>query len=70
MYLFNPNFITDYKGYKLGMSISDWSAFAFRKKTSMWIQQKNFKCDKGVRFFIKCGLFQISRVNQKMHKTV
>jgi hypothetical protein len=32
MYLFNPNFITDYKGYKLGMSISDWSAFAFRRK--------------------------------------
>jgi hypothetical protein len=23
IYLFNPNFITDYKGYKLGMSVAE-----------------------------------------------
>ena len=33
MYPFNPNFITDYKGYKLGMSVSEIDRlFAFRKQ--------------------------------------
>ena len=33
IYLFNPNFISDYKGYKLGMSIQEIDRlFAFRKQ--------------------------------------
>ncbi|MDI5893462.1 ComEA family DNA-binding protein [Flavobacterium algoritolerans] len=33
MYLFNPNFITDYKGYKLGMSVKEIDRLlAFRKQ--------------------------------------
>ncbi|WP_291285342.1 helix-hairpin-helix domain-containing protein [Flavobacterium sp.] len=33
MYLFNPNFITDYKGYKLGMSVQEIDRLlAFRKE--------------------------------------
>ncbi|HEY6143134.1 MAG TPA: helix-hairpin-helix domain-containing protein [Flavobacterium sp.] len=33
IYLFNPNFITDYKGYKLGMSVSEIDRLlAFRKQ--------------------------------------
>lgn len=33
MYLFNPNFISDYKGYKLGMSVSEIDRLlAFRKQ--------------------------------------
>ncbi len=33
IYPFNPNFITDYKGYKLGMSVSEIDRlFAFRKE--------------------------------------
>ncbi|MBC7747959.1 MAG: helix-hairpin-helix domain-containing protein, partial [Methylotenera sp.] len=33
IYLFNPNFITDYKGYKLGMTVKEIDRLlAFRKK--------------------------------------
>lgn len=44
MYLFNPNFITDYKGYKLGMSISEIDRLlAFRKENKYVNSAKEFQ---------------------------
>ena len=44
MYLFNPNFITDYKGYRLGMSISEIDRlFAFRKENKYVNSAKEFQ---------------------------
>ncbi|MFV8352782.1 ComEA family DNA-binding protein [Flavobacterium sp. XS2P14] len=44
MYLYNPNFITDYKGYKLGMSISEIDRlFAFRKENKYVNSAKEFQ---------------------------
>ena len=44
MYLFNPNFITDYKGYKLGMSITEIDRLlAFRKENKYVNSAKEFQ---------------------------
>lgn len=44
IYSFNPNFITDYKGYRLGMSVPEIDRLlAFRKKGNMSTLEKNFK---------------------------
>lgn len=44
MYLFNPNFITDYKGYKLGMSVQEIDRlFAFRKENKYVNSSKEFQ---------------------------
>jgi DNA uptake protein ComE-like DNA-binding protein len=44
VYLFNPNFITDYKGYKLGMSVEEIDRlFAFRKKNKYVNSPKEFQ---------------------------
>ncbi|MFV8332258.1 ComEA family DNA-binding protein [Flavobacterium sp. GSP14] len=44
MYLYNPNFITDYKGYKLGMSISEIDRLlAFRKENKYVNSAKEFQ---------------------------
>jgi DNA uptake protein ComE-like DNA-binding protein len=44
MYPFNPNFITDYKGYKLGMSVSEIDRlFAFRKQNKYVNSAKDFQ---------------------------
>ena len=44
MYLFNPNFITDYKGYKLGMSITEIDRLlAFRKENEYVNSAKEFQ---------------------------
>ena len=44
IYLFNPNFITDYKGYKLGMSVQDIDRLlAFRKENKYVNSSKEFQ---------------------------
>ncbi|MBG6110414.1 DNA uptake protein ComE-like DNA-binding protein [Flavobacterium sp. CG_23.5] len=44
IYLFNPNFITDYKGYKLGMSVKELDRlFAFRKENKYVNSSKEFQ---------------------------
>ncbi|WP_426091090.1 ComEA family DNA-binding protein [Flavobacterium sp. DSR3-2] len=44
LYLFNPNFITDYKGYKLGMAIQEIDRLlAFRKKNKYVNSAKEFQ---------------------------
>jgi DNA uptake protein ComE-like DNA-binding protein len=44
IYPFNPNFITDYKGYKLGMSVSEIDRlFAFRKENKYVNSAKEFQ---------------------------
>jgi DNA uptake protein ComE-like DNA-binding protein len=44
MYPFNPNFITDYKGYKLGMSVQEIDRLlAFRKKNKYVNSPKEFQ---------------------------
>jgi DNA uptake protein ComE-like DNA-binding protein len=44
MYLFNPNFITDYKGYKLGMSVKEIDRLlAFRKQNKYVNSPKEFQ---------------------------
>ncbi|HJS00376.1 MAG TPA: helix-hairpin-helix domain-containing protein [Flavobacterium sp.] len=49
MYPFNPNFITDYKGYKLGMSIAEIDKLhAFRKENKYVNSIKEFQLVTGV----------------------
>ncbi|WP_317128648.1 helix-hairpin-helix domain-containing protein [Flavobacterium sp. GT3P67] len=44
IYLFNPNFITDYKGYKLGMSVEEIDRlFAFRNENKYVNSPKEFQ---------------------------
>ena len=44
IYLFNPNFITDYKGYKLGMSVQEIDRLlAFRKENKYVNSAKEFQ---------------------------
>jgi len=44
VYTFNPNFISDYKGYKLGMSIQEIDRlFAFRKENKYVSSAKEFQ---------------------------
>ncbi|HEX8018189.1 MAG TPA: helix-hairpin-helix domain-containing protein, partial [Flavobacterium sp.] len=44
VYFFNPNFISDYKGYKLGMSIQEIDRlFAFRKENKYVNSAKEFQ---------------------------
>ena len=44
MYLFNPNFITDYRGYKLGMSVKEIDRLlAFRKQDKYVNSPKEFQ---------------------------
>lgn len=44
IYLFNPNFITDYKGYKLGMSLEEIDRLlAFRKENKYVNSAKEFQ---------------------------
>lgn len=44
MYPFNPNFITDYKGYKLGMSVAEIDRLlAFRKENKYVNSAKDFQ---------------------------
>ncbi len=44
LYLFNPNFISDYKGYKLGMSVEEIDRlFAFRKENKYVNSPKEFQ---------------------------
>lgn len=44
IYLFNPNFITDYKGYKLGMSVQEIDRLlAFRKENKYVNSPKEFQ---------------------------
>ncbi|UPQ79698.1 helix-hairpin-helix domain-containing protein [Flavobacterium azooxidireducens] len=49
IYPFNPNFITDYKGYKLGMSVEELDKlFAFRKQNKYVNSAKEFQTVTGV----------------------
>ena len=49
IYPFNPNFITDYKGYKLGMSVTELDKlFAFRKQNKYVNSAKEFQAVTGV----------------------
>ena len=44
IYPFNPNFITDYKGYKLGMSVQEIDRLlAFRKENKFVNSAKDFQ---------------------------
>ena len=44
MYLYNPNFITDYKGYKLGMSVDEIDRLlAFRKENKYVNSSQEFQ---------------------------
>jgi hypothetical protein len=44
MFPFNPNFISDYKGYKLGMTVEEIDRLlAFGNKINMLIQLRSFK---------------------------
>ncbi|MFA9188835.1 helix-hairpin-helix domain-containing protein [Flavobacterium sp. FBOR7N2.3] len=49
MYPFNPNFITDYKGYQLGMSVAEIDKLhAFRKENKYVNSAKEFQVVTGV----------------------
>jgi DNA uptake protein ComE-like DNA-binding protein len=49
IYPFNPNFITDYKGYKLGMSVEEIDKlFAYRKQNKYVNSAKEFQVVTGV----------------------
>jgi DNA uptake protein ComE-like DNA-binding protein len=49
MYPFNPNFITDYKGYKLGMSVTELDKLqAFRKENKYVNSAEEFQTVTGV----------------------
>lgn len=49
LYPFNPNFITDYKGYKLGMSVVEIDRlFAFRKQNKYVNSAKEFQTVTGI----------------------
>lgn len=49
MYPFNPNFITDYKGYKLGMSVAELDKLqAFRKENKYVNSAEEFQAVTGV----------------------
>lgn len=49
MYPFNPNFITDYKGYKLGMSVAELDKLhAFRKENKYVNSAEGFQAVTGV----------------------
>ncbi|MEO8254472.1 MAG: helix-hairpin-helix domain-containing protein, partial [Flavobacterium sp.] len=49
LYPFNPNFITDYKGYKIGMSVSQIDRLlAFRKENKYVNSAKEFQMVTGV----------------------
>jgi len=49
IYPFNPNFITDYKGYKLGMSVKELDKlFAFRSQNKFVNSAKEFQVVTGV----------------------
>lgn len=49
IYPFNPNFITDYKGYKLGMSVEELDKlFTFRKQNKYVNSAKEFQAVTGV----------------------
>ena len=49
MYPFNPNFISDYKGYKLGMSVEEIDRlFAFRKMNKYVNSAKEFQAVTGI----------------------
>lgn len=49
IYPFNPNFITDYKGFKLGMSVEQLDKlFAFRKQNKYVNSAKEFQVVTGV----------------------
>jgi DNA uptake protein ComE-like DNA-binding protein len=49
IYPFNPNFITDYKGYKLGMSVEEIDRlFAYRKQNKYVNSAKEFQVVTGV----------------------
>jgi len=49
MYPFNPNFITDYKGYKLGMSVAELDKLqAFRKENKYVNSAEEFQALTGV----------------------
>lgn len=49
LYPFNPNFITDYKGYKLGMSVVEIDRlFAFRKQNKYVNSAKEFQAVTGI----------------------
>jgi len=49
IYPFNPNFITDYRGYKLGMSVDQLDKlFAFRKQNKYVNSAKEFQSVTGV----------------------
>lgn len=49
MYPFNPNFITDYKGYKLGMSVAEIDRLhAFREGNKYVNSEKEFQAVTGV----------------------
>lgn len=49
IYPFNPNFITDYKGYKLGMSVKELDKlFAFRSQNKFVNSAKEFQAVTGV----------------------
>ena len=49
IYSFNPNFITDYKGYKLGMSVSEIDKLlAFRKENKYVNSAEEFQAVTGI----------------------
>ncbi|WP_026713287.1 ComEA family DNA-binding protein [Flavobacterium daejeonense] len=49
IYPFNPNFITDYKGYKLGMSVAEIDRlYAFREENKYVNSAKEFQAVTGV----------------------
>ncbi|WP_317168329.1 hypothetical protein [Flavobacterium bizetiae] len=55
VYSFNPNFITDYKGYKLGMSVQEnRSSVGFSQREQICKFSKRVSgSNKSFRFFIK-----------------
>jgi hypothetical protein len=43
LYPFNPNFITDFKGYKLGMSVQEIDLLEYRKGNKYVNSPKEFQ---------------------------
>ena len=49
IYPFNPNFITDFKGYKLGMNVAEIDRLLAFRKTDKYV---NSASDQSLRFLI------------------
>ena len=73
IYPFNPNYITDYKGYSLGMNSEEIDRLHAYRSKNRWVNsEKEFQRITSIRFTIRTysTLFQISRMGSEIHSKI